>query len=71
MGASVVHYAGLPELVARSADEYVEIAVRLAADTQKLKQLRTAMREKLLASTLCDATGFAANLEAAYRQMAE
>ena len=58
---------GLPELVARSPDEYVHIAVKLAEDRRRLSDLRAGLRARMEASPLMDAPRFARNLEAAYR----
>ena len=58
---------GLPELVARSPDEFVDIAVGLARDRDRLSVLRAGLRSRMEASPLMDAPRFARNLEAAYR----
>ncbi len=58
---------GLPELVARTPDEYVECAVRLAGDLPRLAELRRELRSRMEKSPLMDAQRFARNLEAAYR----
>jgi protein O-GlcNAc transferase len=59
---------GLPELVARTSEEFVAIAVGLATDTTKLAQLREGLRERIEKSPLMDADRFVRNLEAAYRE---
>lgn len=69
MGHALLKNIGLPELAAANKQEYVDIAVRLANDTERLKTLRSGMRARLLASGLCDAAGFTHHLEAAYREM--
>ncbi|MDB5445359.1 MAG: hypothetical protein JWQ97_676 [Phenylobacterium sp.] len=43
---------GLPELCARSVDEYVDIAVRLAADPARIAELRAGLRARMQASPL-------------------
>jgi protein O-GlcNAc transferase len=68
-GASLLNAIGLPELVATSAERYVEIAENLARDTIRLKGLRAGMRQRMLASPLMDIAGFTRNLESAYRRM--
>jgi predicted O-linked N-acetylglucosamine transferase (SPINDLY family) len=60
---------GLPDLVARSEDEYVRIASRLAGDLEGLARLRAELRARMEASPLMDAPRFVGNLEAAYRGM--
>jgi predicted O-linked N-acetylglucosamine transferase (SPINDLY family) len=69
LGASVLTNLGLPELLAGSAEEYVEIAVNLANDWPRLSALRAGMRERMKASPLMDYPAFAADVEAAYREM--
>ncbi len=60
---------GLPELVARSPDEFVSIAVGLAGNRDRLSGLRAGLRARMEASPLMDAPRFARNLEAAYRSV--
>jgi protein O-GlcNAc transferase len=66
---SILSSVQLPELIARTSAEYVEINVRLAQDHAWRRNLRASLRPRLAASPLMDAAGFVANLEAAYRQM--
>jgi predicted O-linked N-acetylglucosamine transferase (SPINDLY family) len=58
---------GLPELAARTPDEYVETAVRLTRDCDRLAELRAGLRARMERSPLMDAPRFARNLEGAYR----
>jgi protein O-GlcNAc transferase len=69
MGVSVLANLGLPELIAASPDDYVQIAARLAADPDRLRELRSSMRQRMCASPLLDGLRFTRHLEAAYRQM--
>jgi predicted O-linked N-acetylglucosamine transferase (SPINDLY family) len=64
---SMLHNLGLPELVARDADDYVAIARRLAEDTRRLAELRSGLRPRFAASPLMDYAAFAQHLDAAYR----
>lgn len=59
---------GLPELVARTQDEYVAIAAGLAKDLDRLAALRASLRARMESSPLMDAPRFARNLEGAYRE---
>jgi predicted O-linked N-acetylglucosamine transferase (SPINDLY family) len=68
-GLSQLSNLGLPELVARSEDEYIEIAARLASDLPRLEELRRTLRARMEASVLMDAPRFARDIEAAYRAM--
>ena len=56
---SLLGAVGLGDLVAQSEDEYVSIAAGLARDVERLKTIRAGLRERLLASPLCDAAGHA------------
>jgi predicted O-linked N-acetylglucosamine transferase (SPINDLY family) len=68
-GVSILSNIGLPELVARDVDDYVRIAAQLAGDLPRLAELRATLRERMQKSPLMDASRFARNVEAAYRQM--
>jgi predicted O-linked N-acetylglucosamine transferase (SPINDLY family) len=61
-GASILRAAGLPDWVAHSPDEYVELAIRKAKDTLGLAALRQDLRQKLPQTPLFDANGFASSL---------
>jgi predicted O-linked N-acetylglucosamine transferase (SPINDLY family) len=69
VGASLMHHAGLEELVARSEDEYIALAVTLAQDRQRLITCRSNQRRKMQESQLMDKKLFTATLEKAYRRM--
>lgn len=69
MGASILNTIALPDLVARDADELVQLACGLANDVPRLHDLRKNLRGQLQASPLMNRRQFTANLEAAYRQM--
>ena len=67
VSASLLHAAGHPELVARDADAFVQLAASLAQDRARLASLRTNLRGELRASPLCDAPAYAARFHAAIR----
>jgi predicted O-linked N-acetylglucosamine transferase (SPINDLY family) len=69
MGKAILENVGLHELVADSAEAYVDIAVRLARDHERLEALRAGLRERMLASPLLDAPRMARSLEATFRGM--
>ena len=69
VGASLLTQVGLTELIATSMQRYVEIASALAADVARLRALRATMRERMAASSLCDAKAFARKIEAAYSDL--
>jgi predicted O-linked N-acetylglucosamine transferase (SPINDLY family) len=67
-GLSILSNLGLPELIARSEEEYVRLASELANDLPRLSDLRTSLRQQMERSPLMDAPRFARNVESAYRQ---
>jgi protein O-GlcNAc transferase len=75
IGKTVVGRAGfsqlsnlrMTELVARSPDEFVAIAVELASDLPRLGNMRMILRQRMLESPLTDSTTFTRGIEAAYR----
>ena len=68
-GVGLLMNAGLPQWIAADADDYVAKAVAHAADLDRLAQLRSGLREKVLGSPLFDAPRFARHFEAALRAM--
>jgi predicted O-linked N-acetylglucosamine transferase (SPINDLY family) len=68
VGATLLTSAWLPELVTKSAQEYVEVAVALARDTARREMLSAGMRQRLSASPLADYAGFTRKLESGMRQ---
>ncbi len=68
-GLSMLTRIGLEHLVACSAEEYVAKACELAQDLESLVDIRFSIRQRMAASTLCDAKVFAHSVETAYRQM--
>ncbi|MCK5877260.1 MAG: tetratricopeptide repeat protein [Candidatus Marithrix sp.] len=71
VGLSILSTIGLTELIAYTPEEYVDICVNLANDTEHLQKLRREMRERMLASPLMDGVGFTKNLEIEYKKMWE
>ncbi|EDY19541.1 Tetratricopeptide TPR_2 repeat protein [Chthoniobacter flavus Ellin428] len=68
-GLSILSNLALAELVARSADDYVRVAVDLATDLPRLATLRASLRSRMEASVLMDASRFADSIEDAFRSM--
>ena len=58
---SVLMNAGLGDLCAETTEEYVDIALKLAADPARIGELRRGMRARLRASPLGDTKQFAAD----------
>jgi predicted O-linked N-acetylglucosamine transferase (SPINDLY family) len=77
IGQTVVGRAGwsqlcnleLKELAAESDEQFVKIALELAADLPRLTELRRGLRARMNHSPLMDAPRFARNMEAAYWEM--
>ena len=68
-GASILTNIGLPELITRSADEYVAAAVALAQDRDRLASLRSTLRDRMKSSILMRPTEFVRDLEQIWRQI--
>lgn len=70
VGASLLHAVGLDDLVSADEPGFAHTAVALAADVTRRLDLRRSLRQRMLASPLCDGQGFAARfwsaVEAAY-----
>ncbi len=71
VGASILKNSDLPELVAQTADQFVEIAVALANSPKRIQVYRNSLRERLLHAPITDASSFTADLEQAYSWMLE
>ncbi len=69
VGVSLLNNAGLPEMVAASPDQYVQLASDLAANLPRLGLLRSTLRQRMEGSPLMDAPRFTRDMEAAYRDM--
>lgn len=70
VGASLLHRVGLGGLVAQNADQFVEIAVRLAGSFEQRQGVSsTQLRRRMEKSGLMNAQSFVTDLEAAYREM--
>jgi protein O-GlcNAc transferase len=68
-GCSILSNAGLNDLIAENPQQYVEIAASLASDLNRLTEMRTSMRRRLEVSSLMNAKQYAADVEAAFREM--
>lgn len=66
-GFSIAMNLGLPELVAYSEQVFVEKAVALARDLDRVSSLRAGLRSRLEVSPLGNAPRYARHVEAAYR----
>ena len=69
VAGSLLHSAGLPELVTSSLEEYEATALRLAQNPGELRALRDRLAQNRLTSPLFDIARFTRNLETAYQKM--
>jgi protein O-GlcNAc transferase len=69
VGASLLGVIGLGELVARTPDEFVRTATRLAQDPARLASLRAGMRDRMTGTPLCDPTAYARRIADVYERM--
>ena len=69
VAGSLLHAAGIPELVTSSLADYEALALSLAHDPQRLAGLKAHLRATQATSALCDADAFTRNLEAIYTSM--
>jgi protein O-GlcNAc transferase len=70
VGVSLMHAVGLTEMIAEDEAGYIELAVGLAGDRERLTALRGSLRDRVRNSPLCDGPGFARSLERAIEEMA-
>ncbi len=69
VGASLLAQAGLNDWIADGVDDYVKIAVTLAENPARLRELRHSLRPRLASSSLCDGAAFARKIERCYRDI--
>ncbi|MBK9238265.1 MAG: tetratricopeptide repeat protein [Rhodoferax sp.] len=69
LGGAILSGVGHPELVAKSEEEYVGLAVALACDQRRLEALRRGLRGQLESSPLMDEVRFSKHVETAYETM--
>jgi predicted O-linked N-acetylglucosamine transferase (SPINDLY family) len=68
-GTSILANLQLPQQIAESPGQYIELAAAMPQDPDHLRQLRNTLRDRMRASPLMDARLLAASLESAYRDM--
>jgi predicted O-linked N-acetylglucosamine transferase (SPINDLY family) len=71
VGTSLLHAAGLPELVSENLKEYEALALKLATDRALLQAIRRKLRENRDTCPLFDTDRFRCHLETAYSMMWE
>jgi predicted O-linked N-acetylglucosamine transferase (SPINDLY family) len=71
MAASLLHAAGLPELVTTSLEDYERAALALSHDRAAIDGLKARLAQYRASCALFATTRFRNHLEAAYRAMWE
>ncbi|MEA2950490.1 MAG: hypothetical protein QOJ96_10 [Alphaproteobacteria bacterium] len=69
VAASILHAAGMPELVTHSLEEYEALALKLATDPALLQSIRHKLAQNRLSYPLFDSDRFRRHIEAAYTSM--
>lgn len=69
VGVSLLSNVGLKEFIARSEEGYINIAVSLSEDIQRLKDLRLSLRDMMKSSPLMDKEGITSGLERCYEEI--
>ena len=68
-GLTILSRVGLEIFTASSPDEYVAKALAFSKELDNLAVIRASLRQKMLASDLCNPKRFADEMEATYRMM--
>jgi protein O-GlcNAc transferase len=68
VGLSLLSAVGRPEWACESDESFAETAGALASDRAKLRELRLSLRERMRASPLCDAAGYALRITTLVRE---
>ncbi len=71
VGLSFVSTMGVPELAVRSLEEYEELAVQLANDPDRLREIRDRVKRARTESSLFDIKDWTRRAEASYQAMYE
>jgi protein O-GlcNAc transferase len=66
-GYSLLMTLGLPELIAETPQQYIDVVRKLAGNLPNLAELRATLRQRMEASPLMDGARFARDMEAAFR----
>ncbi len=69
LGASLLHGVGLDETIAKDAAEYERLAIDLASDPDRLRELKERLRVNRDTYPLFDVPRYVRNLERAYLEM--
>lgn len=68
-GAELLGQVGLGDLLADTPEQYVRVAIELARNADRRKEIRSSLRQTMQKSAVMDAGRFARDLEAVYREV--
>lgn len=71
VAASLLNAIGLPELIAATQEEYETLAIELAINPERLKEIREKLERNRLIAPLFNTRLFTRHIEAAFTQMVE
>ena len=69
VGLSLLTQVGMEELCAETRASYINTALELASNTDRLSELRSHLRDRLRQSPLCDEHAFTRTLERVYKDL--
>ena len=69
--ASLLTAVGIPELITKSFKEYEDLAVELATQKNKIREIRDKLNNNISTTPLFNTRLYAKNLEKAYKKMYE
>lgn len=69
LAAALMHALSLDRFVAETPEQYVEIAVAAAGETEMLAELRAGMRDRMAATPIGDVERYVRGVEAIYRDI--
>ncbi|MEI7444916.1 MAG: tetratricopeptide repeat protein [Burkholderiales bacterium] len=70
VAASLLHAIGMPDLVARTPEQFEALAIALATEPRRLAEVRARLERQRASAPLYDTDRLARHLEIAYRTMA-
>ena len=71
VAASLLSSIGLPELITKTEKDYETLAIELATNPEKLKQIKKKLEKNILTKPLFDTKLFTKNIELAYTKIYE
>jgi predicted O-linked N-acetylglucosamine transferase (SPINDLY family) len=71
VAASILNAINLPELITNSLEEYEKLAIELALNREKLKNIKNKLNSNIKTAPLFDTSLYTKNLESAYKKMYE